>query len=391
MNKWPTVPLGDIFNFVNGRGFKKSEWRESGLPILRIQNLNNPRSPFNFFSGTFDEKIRIRQGTLLFSWSGSIGTSFGPHIWQGAEGVLNQHIFKVEPKIEIDLKYAFFALKVITTDVEASVNGAVGLVHISKEKLNAFQIPLPPLKEQKRIVALLDAMFAKIAAAEEKQVQALQGELPELLEGRLRDLFVALEDEYPMEPLGEILKIARGGSPRPISDYLTNDEDGVNWIKISDASASRKYIYKTVQKIKSSGVSRSRMVYMDDFILSNSMSFGRPYIMKTDGCIHDGWLVFRDEEKRMHQDFLYYLLGSGFMYKKFSQLAAGSTVQNLNSSLVAKLEIPVPPIQVQTDIAERASVIKAMIFEAEELVKAKCDRFIELRQSILRQAFEGAL
>jgi len=109
--------------------------------------------------------------------------------------------------------------------------------------------------------------------------------------------------------LGEVLSIERGGSPRPISKYITNSEDGLNWIKIADATASDKYIYKTKEKITREGLHKTRLVNIGDFILSNSMSFGRPYIMKTTGCIHDGWLVLRQNgTKTFDTEFLYYLL-----------------------------------------------------------------------------------
>ena len=95
-----------------------------------------------------------------------------------------------------------------------------------------------------------------------------------------------LPEGWEVKKLGDVLSIERGGSPRPISKYLTNAEDGINWIKIADATASDKYIYETKQKITKEGLQKTRMVNKGDFILSNSMSFGRPYIMKTKGCIH---------------------------------------------------------------------------------------------------------
>jgi len=153
--------LGNLFDFQNGRGFKKTEWAKSGFPIIRIQNLNSESAPHNYFSGRFDQRILVESGDLLFSWSGSIGTSFGPHIWQRSAGLLNQHIFKVIPKVPIDTSYAHYCLRLITAEIERSVNGAVGLVHITKEKLNKFEIPVPSMDEQKRIVARLDSMRAK--------------------------------------------------------------------------------------------------------------------------------------------------------------------------------------------------------------------------------------
>ena len=131
---------------------------------------------------------------------------------------------------------------------------------------------------------------------------------------------------------------------------MTDDADGVNWVKISDATASGKFIYETKEKIKPSGVSRSRLVKPGDFLLSNSMSFGRPYIMQTTGCIHDGWLVLSDYEKCFDQSFLYHLLGSPVVFDQFDRLAAGSTVRNLNIELASRVSLPVPPLPEQQRI-----------------------------------------
>ena len=153
---------------------------------------------------------------------------------------------------------------------------------------------------------------------------------------------------WQTKKLGEICDIERGGSPRPIQNFITTDPDGINWIKIGDATASGKYIYKTEEKIKPEGVKRSRMVYEDDFILSNSMSFGRPYIMKTSGCIHDGWLVLH--KPKVDPDYLYFVLSSDLVFDQFDRLAAGSTVRNLNIGLAKSVEIPYPPLAEQQRI-----------------------------------------
>ena len=161
----------------------------------------------------------------------------------------------------------------------------------------------------------------------------------------------ALPEGWRWERLGNISTIARGGSPRPIEDYLTESDDGVNWIKIGDTEQGGKYIFSTREKIISAGIAKSRYVKCGDFLLTNSMSFGRPYILRTDGCIHDGWLVIEDIENIFDQDYLYYALSSGFMYKAFSELAAGSTVNNLKSDTVRSVFFPVPPYTEQVRIA----------------------------------------
>lgn len=167
---------------------------------------------------------------------------------------------------------------------------------------------------------------------------------------------------WPRVPLGEIFEIARGGSPRPIDDYITNADDGVNWISIADASDSAKYIERTKRRIRPEGIARSRLVAPGDFLLTNSMSFGRPYIMRTSGCIHDGWLVLGKKRDGIDQDFFYRLLGSDTVYAAFSKLAAGATVKNLNIDLVKGVEVPVPPIDEQRRIAailDQADALRA--------------------------------
>jgi type I restriction enzyme S subunit len=194
---------------------------------------------------------------------------------------------------------------------------------------------------------------------------------------------------WKTKTLGELCEIARGGSPRPIKSYLTEDPDGVNWIKIADATASSKYIYETKEKIKPEGIKRSRMVEEGDFILSNSMSFGRPYIMRTRGCIHDGWLVLKDKSGLFDQDYLYYFLGSPAAYSQFDSRAAGSTVRNLNIGLVESVEILLP----STPEQQRIVAILDAAFERIDAAIANTEKNLanarELFQSSLVSFFNS--
>ena len=156
---------------------------------------------------------------------------------------------------------------------------------------------------------------------------------------------------WQLQPLSEILLIERGGSPRPIEKYITDADDGVNWIKIGDADEGSIYITHTKEKITREGSSKSRYVQPGDFLLSNSMSFGRPYILMIDGYIHDGWLVLRDRLQRYEKLFLYALLSSDYADMSFRTMAAGSVVKNLNKDLVGKLLVPVPPMELQRQYA----------------------------------------
>ena len=178
-----------------------------------------------------------------------------------------------------------------------------------------------------------------------------------------------IDDELPFEipeswswvRLGAVLEIARGGSPRPIQQYLTTEPDGINWIKIGDTDKGGKYIYKTKEKIRPEGVVKSRMVHSGDFLLTNSMSFGRPYILKTDGCIHDGWLVLSNRFECYSVDFLYYILSSPFAYYQFCDSVSGAVVKNLNSDKVANALFPLPPLSEQVRIVQRIEELLPLV------------------------------
>lgn len=197
-----------------------------------------------------------------------------------------------------------------------------------------------------------------------------------------------MNKHWTYKKIGNVMIVERGGSPRPIEKYLTNDENGFNWIKIGDATLSGKYIYETKEKITKDGLHKTRIVEVGDFILSNSMSFGRPYIMKTRGCIHDGWLVLREKEKDLlNKDFLYYLLGSPYIFSQFDKLAAGSTVRNLNIGLVSSVEIPIPPLQEQQQIVALLDEAFAAIDQAKANIEKNIANAKELFQSKLNQIF----
>ena len=178
-----------------------------------------------------------------------------------------------------------------------------------------------------------------------------------------------IDDELPFEipdswvwvRLGTVLEIARGGSPRPIQQYLTTEPDGINWIKIGDTDKGGKYIYKTKEKIRPEGVTKSRMVHSGDFLLTNSMSFGRPYILKTDGCIHDGWLVLSNRFDCYSVDFIYYNLSSPFAYYQFCDSVSGAVVKNLNSDKVANALFPLPPLAEQHRIVQRIEELLPLV------------------------------
>jgi len=185
--------------------------------------------------------------------------------------------------------------------------------------------------------------------------------------------------EWPVVTLGEVFTIARGGSPRPIDDFITDDAGGINWIMIGDAVEGSKYISRTRKRIRKEGVARSRVVKPGDFLLTNSMSYGHPYILATAGCIHDGWLVLSPRNGDVDPGYFYYLLGSPDVYAQFKSLAAGAVVKNLNSELVRGVRVQVPPLERQRHIAD--------ILDKADAIRRKRREAIALTEELLRSAF----
>ncbi|EAH9516739.1 restriction endonuclease subunit S [Campylobacter coli] len=195
-----------------------------------------------------------------------------------------------------------------------------------------------------------------------------------------------LPQGWEWKSLGEIFNIERGGSPRPIKEFLTDKEDGINWIKIGDIK-NQKYLYKTEEKIIQEGLKKSKLVIEGDLLVSNSMSFGKPVIVKLQkGAIHDGWLLLK-EKINLNKEYFYYLFSSNFMYSFLSYQASGSTVKNLNIDKLKQIEIPLPPLKEQERIVGILDESFAKIDENIKILEQDLLNLDELMQSALQKAF----
>lgn len=194
-----------------------------------------------------------------------------------------------------------------------------------------------------------------------------------------------IPNEWKVDKFKNLVTIVRGGSPRPIEQYLTHKNDGVNWIKIGDVSKNAKYITSTKEKISESGKHRSREVFSGDFILSNSMSFGRPYILKINGCIHDGWLAIQNINKFYNTDYLYYFMSSKIVQEQYKIMAAGSSVQNLNKDKVGQLNALILDKKEQEVIAEYLSSIDLLIENKVRLIEKKK----LIKQGVMQELLTG--
>ena len=195
--------------------------------------------------------------------------------------------------------------------------------------------------------------------------------------------FAGFTDPWEQRKLSELVEIERGGSPRPIERYITDDPCGLNWVKIGDAPELGRYITQTTEKIKPEGLAKTRQVYPGDLVLSNSMSFRRPYIMAIKGCIHDGWLLIRDAQKHFDPIFLCHMLGAPQMLNQYRMFAAGSTVNNLNKELVGKAIVSLPSKDEQREIGIVLDRLDSLI----TLHQRKYDKLCVLKKSMLDKMF----
>ena len=195
--------------------------------------------------------------------------------------------------------------------------------------------------------------------------------------------FAGFDVTWEQRKFADVVQIERGGSPRPIDDYITDSPNGLNWVKIGDAPAQGHYITKTAEKIRPEGLSKTREVHPGDLILSNSMSFGKPYIMGIDGCIHDGWLLIRDTNSTFDLTFLCHLLGTPQMLDQYRSLAAGSTVNNLNKELVGNTVVTIPKINEQRVLGQYLERLDNLI----TLHQRKYDKLTNVKKSMLEKMF----
>ena len=166
---WVVAQIGWLCKLVNGRAFKPSDWSNEGLPIIRIQNLNNASASFNYYKGNFDKRFAVKNGDLLFAWSGTPGTSFGAHIWQGGDAILNQHIFNISfDESSIDKEFFRLAINQKLQQLIDIAHGGVGLRHVTKGMFERTEIALPPVTEQRRIVAKLNGLTARSSRVQEE-------------------------------------------------------------------------------------------------------------------------------------------------------------------------------------------------------------------------------
>lgn len=381
---WQGLTTAEYLDFGYARLITGTDFKNGAIDWMNCRYVEKER---------FDQdiNIQIRPHDVLITKDGTIGkVAYVPEV--DMPTTLNSGVFVIRPRKDgtyyPEYVYYVFRSDFFRTWLEMLTAGST-IIHLYQKDLVNFSFKVPArIEEQKAIAGVLSEMDALIDSTGEllaKKQAIRDGMMDDLLTGKKRlpgfegsgktvmtDIG-ELPKEWEVTVLGEYSKIYRGGSPRPIQDYLTDSRDGINWIKIGDVKQGAKYINETAEKIIPEGISFSRQVFRGDFVISNSMSFGRPYILNVNGCIHDGWLVIQDYAKTYDREFLYYALGAKHTLVQYSSMAAGSSVQNLSKEKVAEVCILTPDIEEQKAIA-------GVLSEMDEEIGALKERLRKYRQ-----------
>lgn len=387
MSKMIPMILQDCFSLrarIGWQGLRADEFLDYGPYLVTGTDLVNGKVNWDTCYHVTEERykqdtgIQLHENDLLVTKDGTIGKTA---IVQNCpeKTTLNSGVFVVRAiNKSVVPEYLYYVLDSRNFDIflANTLTGST-IKHLNQEHFYKFKFDAPEdTKEQAKIAEVLATVDEAIDATRRviEKYKAVKA-------GLMHDIFEVEVAKYPDYKLGRISDIARGGSPRPIQDFITDDENGVNWIKIGDTSLDSRYVVSTKEKILPSGVSHSRKVKPGDFILSNSMSFGRPYILMIDGCIHDGWLVISKYEEKLDIDFLYYLLNSESVQKQFNALSAGSTVKNLKSETVKAVTINLPDT---TDIQRELIKPLLAIDDSLENERDYLSRLLDIRDGLMQ-------
>ena len=400
---WEQLPIGEKVDLLSGYPFKSSEISEdsSCIPLMRGINITegfvrHTQDIDRFFLGDTKklEKYKLRTNDLIIGMDGSkVGKNSALITVDDSCSLLIQRVVRLRTKSKATTQFIF--QQVNSTKFHSYVNRintSGGIPHISAKQINEFEICFPTKDEQQKIADCLSSIDELITA----QAQKLDT-LKAHKKGLMQQLFPAQGETVPKlrfpefwntgaweeKRLGSLSQILRGGSPRPIENFLTTDVNGLNWLKIGDVSFESKYITQTQEKVIKEALSKTREVQPGDLILSNSMSFGRPYILKIKSCIHDGWIAITKIENQINRDYLYYLILSPSSQAYFLNNAAGSGVQNLNAVIIKSLPVFAPKFSEQLKIADCLSSI-------DELITAQAQKLDTLKahkKGLMQQLF----
>jgi type I restriction enzyme S subunit len=384
---------------VNGRAFKPTEWEAQGVPIVRIQNLNNASARYNYFQGDLDERHRLNGGELLFAWSGTPGTSFGAHIWKGGAAALNQHIFRVDfDSSLLDKRFFRFAINERLNDLIGVAQGGVGLRHVTKGVFEETEILVPPRPEQTRIADKLDSLLARIQACQDRleAIPALlkrfrqtvlsaatSGELTE--NGASAPRLVELRSALA-EPLRNG-KSVRDGDGLPVLRLTCLKQTGIalNETKTGDWTGVpnvRRFLIQDGDYLVSRGNGSKDLVGRGGLVAGCTRDIAFP----------DTMIRIRPDTQQLLPDYLKYIWGAPFVRRQIEQSAKTTAgIWKVSQPDLERVELPVPSIKEQAEIVQLIDGLMQLANRIEFRLAVAMNHAQRLEPLTLSKAFRGEL
>lgn len=391
------LTLGEVATYINGRAFKPDEWEEDGLPIIRIQNLTNSSDVCNRTTQAFEDKYRVEDGDLLFAWSASLGA----HIWQGGDGWLNQHIFKVVPNEGVDKMYLYFYLLYVVDQLYAKTHGS-GMVHITLKPFKATEIPVPNLQIQEKISHQIGGIFSKLDEVKDQVEWIIEG-----FEDRKAAILCKAFS-------GELTAAWR----------KENSISKESWQKYTIASLCNSLKYGTAKKsVKEGSVVVLRMgnlqqgeINWDDlayttdkddiekyklvagdvlFNRTNSAALvGKTSIYRGDyPAIYAGYLIKLDYDRSLITgDYLNYALNTQDAKEYCNSVKTdGVNQSNINAKKIGAYIISVPTINEQNEIVKTARNLISKEQQIKEIAEEVLEKIDIMKKAVLARAFKDEL
>lgn len=384
---WEMRTLGDLGRYLNGRAFKSSDWGTEGRPIVRIQNLTGSGNQFNYFAGAVEDRYIVRPGDLLVSWAATLGAYF----WNGPEGVLNQHIFKVESNI--DKRFHKYLIESKIADMLSQTHGS-GMVHITKSKFDAIPVAVPPLDEQQRIVAMLEDHLSRLDAAD----RALAIALDRTSVLQRKAMTSLLDQDGDLLALSDLLSLSIGGLWGEASGQSENDVKVIRVTELSrlgdldPATAASRSVTKAQYM--------SRSLRAGDLLLEKSgggpmTPVGRVGLVREWDepmiCANFMQLMRPDTDRVIPRWLHLYLNGFYLAGRTTSMQKASTNIRNIKASEYVKIAIRVPSLRRQVELVNQCEELLAEAGRMNRALQVGLRQSAALRRSLLTAAFSGQL
>jgi type I restriction enzyme S subunit len=400
-DNWGVTKMKYVGDYLNGYPFKPTDWGDEGRLIIRIQNLTEGRGSENFYSGEIDPKYIVRTGDYLFSWS----TTLGLYEWKRDEGLLNQHIFKVELNDILFKKYYFWVIQGVIKELSNESHGST-MTHLTKDVFGNIRLPLPPLSEQKQIVSYLDTKTTLIDSLIEKtklKIQLLKENRTSLINEvvtkglnpnvEMKDSGVEWIGEIPS---GWVVSKLKYDSSTPVQYgiNISGDkyvEEGIRFVRITDISESGDLNPDDGKYLVPEDVPNEFLLRKFDVLFCRSgHTVGKTYLHTSDGLFSSGgYLVRFNFRNYTESKFIFYLSKTHFYWDWIKLNTVVSTIENVNGDKYQNFIYPKPPLSEQQQIVSYLDEHTQLIDKTISVEQRRIDTLKEYRQSLISEVVTG--